>query len=140
MEAQLENVFFYGLFMDESLLLKKGIKPYQVQMGYAEDFALKIGARATLIPCSGKQAYGMIISLERNLLEVLYSDPSVDDYKPRLISVVDKSGKARLISTYLLVEDELAECNREYARALLDLAETLGFPQPYLQEIRRLTK
>lgn len=39
------RVFFYGLFMDVSLLATKGITPSEVALGFVEDFELRIGER-----------------------------------------------------------------------------------------------
>jgi len=37
------RVFFYGLFMDESLLATKGIEPSKVNLGFVDGFGLRIG-------------------------------------------------------------------------------------------------
>ena len=49
------EVFFYGLFMDGNILLKNGIKPSNLRRGYLNDYALKIGNRASLIPCKNEK-------------------------------------------------------------------------------------
>ena len=43
-------VFFYGLFMDESLLVSKGVSPSKATVGYVDGYSLRIGRRATLVP------------------------------------------------------------------------------------------
>ena len=140
MNSNAESVFFYGLFMDKSILVDKGLNPSNPEVAYAQDYCLKIGMRATLIPNCGRKAYGVIMTLSSAELEKLYSEPSLRDYKPMPIEVVDASGNPRSISSYLLVEDELSDCNTEYARALLDIARKLALPQSYLQEIEPLTE
>jgi len=52
------EVFFYGLFMDVTILLKNGIKPSNPRRGYLNDYALKIGNRASLNPCKNEKSYG----------------------------------------------------------------------------------
>lgn len=47
------NVFFYGLFMDQQLLEAKGVYPTDIRAAVLEGYALRIGARAALVPTSG---------------------------------------------------------------------------------------
>ena len=47
--VQVVRVFFYGLFMDESLLATKGIEPSEVNLNFVDGYGLHIGERATLI-------------------------------------------------------------------------------------------
>jgi hypothetical protein len=35
-------IFFYGLFMDESLLASKGVHPLEPTIGYVDGFGLQI--------------------------------------------------------------------------------------------------
>ena len=56
------EVFFYGLYMDEDVLLRNGIHPSNPRMGYLNDYGLKIGNRASLIPCEKEKAYGIVMT------------------------------------------------------------------------------
>jgi hypothetical protein len=49
-------VFFYGLFMDESLLASKGVRPTKLTVGYVDGYGLRIGKRATLLPEANSRA------------------------------------------------------------------------------------
>lgn len=55
--------FFYGLFMDAGVLQSKGVAPVNPRKAYVDDFALRIGDRATLIPSAGARSYGMLYAL-----------------------------------------------------------------------------
>ena len=57
------NGFFYGLFMDVAVLRNSGAMPADPRQAYVDDFTLRIGQRATLIPSAGARAYGMLIAL-----------------------------------------------------------------------------
>ena len=59
----MKPVFFYGLFMDETLLREKGFQPTSPELGYIEHYALRIGERATLVKIVGQRAYGAIMGL-----------------------------------------------------------------------------
>jgi hypothetical protein len=56
-------VFFYGLFMDASVLASKGINPSRATIGHVDGYSLRIGRRATLVPDAGNRAYGVLMSL-----------------------------------------------------------------------------
>ena len=128
-------VFFYGLFMDESLLASKGIVPSAATVGYVDGYRLRIGRRATLVPERDGRAYGVVMSIGRDEAASLYSDESVADYVPEPVSVTLPSGRAQSAICYNLPPSKLEGVNAAYADALLRLAATLGFPQDYLDEI-----
>jgi hypothetical protein len=56
------DVFFYGLFMDDAVLREKGMNHVNRRMASVDNFALVVGARATLVPCPGRTVYGVLLS------------------------------------------------------------------------------
>jgi hypothetical protein len=60
MDPRQVDGFFYGLFMDVAVLRQAGTCPSNVRRAYVDDFALRIGERATLVPSLGTRAYGML--------------------------------------------------------------------------------
>jgi hypothetical protein len=60
--------FFYELFMDVAVLGKSGVIPVNPRRAYVNDFALRIGNRATLVSSPGARAYGMLIALTHSEL------------------------------------------------------------------------
>ncbi len=136
MNSEEVAVFFYGLFMDESLLASKGISPSRSAVGYVDGYALRIGRRATLVPDPGKRAYGVLMTLHADDVKALYSDESVADYIPVTVSVSLPDGKTQSAACYILPEGMLDGTNPEYANDLLNLATGLDFPDEYLLQIR----
>lgn len=136
MSSEQKSVFFYGLFMDEALLASKGIHPSRTIVGHVEDYALRIGARATLVPEGGSRAYGVLMTVAAEGLRTLYADDSVADYVSETVSVLLSDGTQEPAVCYNLPESKLAGTNPEYASALLALAGKLGLPGDYLQHIR----
>ena len=67
------DAFFYGLFMDVDVLRESNVVPINPRRAYVDDFALRIGQRATLLPSSSARAYGMLIELTHQELERLYT-------------------------------------------------------------------
>ena len=129
-------VFFYGLFMDESLLASKGVRPTESTIGYVDGFGLHIGKRATLLPEANSRAYGVLMKITSEEVAELYSEQSVADYIAEPV-VVKLPGDTRVSAVcYNLPAAKLVGTNPEYAAALLALATKLGLPDSYLRHIR----
>ena len=131
------RVFFYGLFMDESLLAKKGISPSQAEVGYVDGFALRIGERATLIRSAGARSYGVMMNISPDEANELYAESSVADYVPESVTVELADGNKVEATCYNLPVDKVTGTNRVYAEALWEVANSLGLPEHYLAEIRQ---
>ena len=131
------RVFFYGLFMDENLLATKGVKPSEVNPGFLEGFDLRIGERATLVRCPGGRAYGVVMDIAPSEATELYAGVSVADYQPEPVIVELMDGTQTEATCYNLPGDRVTGVSRKYAEALLSIASRLGFPESYLDQIRR---
>ena len=130
-------VFFYGLFMDESLLASKGVRPTESTIGYVDGFGLHIGKRATLLPEANSRACGVLMKITSEEVAALYSEQSVADYVAEPV-VVKLPGNTRVSAVcYNLPAARLAGTNPAYAAALLTLATKLGLPDSYLGHIRK---
>ncbi len=70
--------FFYGLFMDSGILRNSHVAAVNPRRAYVDDYALRIGRRATLVPASGARAYGMVYALTHDELERLYTAPGLE--------------------------------------------------------------
>ena len=130
------SVFFYGLFMDESLLAAKGVHPTESSVGYVNGFGLHIGKRATLIPQADARAWGVLMKITTGEAARLYSEQSVVDYVAEPVVVTLPGGIELPAACYNLPAAKLAGTNPEYAAALLSLAARLGLPASYLEHIR----
>jgi len=131
------DVFFYGLFMDEALLRAKGIPSPNLRIASVPGFQLLIGHRATLVPAPGKSVFGVVASLSHRELEQLYSEPSVQAYKPEAVLAHIQNGERVAVLCFNLLDapsDD--EHNPEYAAILRALAERLQFPLEYISSIQ----
>lgn len=133
----MQKVFFYGLFMDESLLARKGIKPSAMSPGFVEGYRLRIGERATLERRPGRRVYGVLMDVAPGEAKALYEEDSVADYVPEIVEVELVDGSRLEAACYNLPAGKVAGTNEDYARSLLAVAGRLGFPDSYLDEIRR---
>ena len=130
------DVFFYGLFMDEALLREKGLNPINRGKAAAENFALVITQRATLVPSAGNVVHGVVFSLTHAEVDELYRDPSVSMYRPEVVlaRLADGSTVACVCFNLPVVHvDE--ERNLAYATKLRALAIQLNLPESYVRTI-----
>ncbi|HMH16602.1 MAG TPA: gamma-glutamylcyclotransferase family protein [Burkholderiales bacterium] len=140
MTTQLGNrrvdAFFYGLFMDESVLRKSGVTPSNPRRASVTDFALRIGQRATLVPSKGAKAFGMLMSLTHADLDVLYGGPGLEHYKPEAVVARTLEGLPLPALCFNLPEaPNPEERNPEYAARLQSVLNQLGFPREYVESL-----
>jgi len=116
------RVFLYGLFMDESLLATKGIKPTDVNVGFVDGYGLRIGERATLVRRPGGRVYGAVMDIALNEATELYAEDSVADYLPEPVTVELMNGTEVEATCYNLPSANVTGTNKDYAESLLQLA------------------
>jgi hypothetical protein len=134
------EVFFYGLFMDQSILLKNGLHPANPRIGYLPDYALKIGDRASLIPQKNEKSYGIVMTVDPGAIHRLYAEASVADYLPEEVHIVTKTKDVLTATCYNLPVETLSGTNPSYALTLYKLAKKKGFPIDYLKQIEAMSK
>jgi hypothetical protein len=131
------DLFFYGLFMDDALLREKGMNPVNRRMASVENFRLVIGERATLVPCPGQTAYGVLFSLTHAEVDALYAEASVSVYRPEaLLAQLEDGSAVPALCFNLPVPPSQEERNPQYATKLRALAERIGLPQGYVSSIQ----
>lgn len=136
-EVRRIDVFFYGLFMDDALLREKGVHPTNRRMASVENFSLVIGARATLIPCSGQTVHGVIFSLTHTEVDALYSEASVSVYRPEaLLAQLADGSVIPTLCFNLPVPPSIMERNPQYVSKLREVASRIGLPPSYVSSIR----
>jgi hypothetical protein len=129
------DVFFYGLFMDEIILQAKGLAPQSPERATVEDFALRIGQRATLVPSTTSRVHGIVFSLTLSELDRLYSEPSVQAYRPHAVLARLDDGHFVAALCYSLPGPQLSEANPEYAAKLRAVAQKVGLPKEYVESV-----
>jgi hypothetical protein len=128
-------VFFYGLFMDAELLHAKDVDPVVVGNASIAGAALRVGQRAALVPSDAGTVHGVLMELTHADLEHLYSEPSVNLYRPEpVLALVTGRGFVPALC-YNLVAAPAEEPNREYVAALRALATRLALPASYITSI-----
>lgn len=137
MSSRRADVFFYGLFMDETLLRSKGLEPQGGEQASVDGVALRIGERAALVPTPGGRVHRLVFSLTPPELERLYSEPSVQAYRPEAVLARLARGGAIAALCYNLPEPPSpGERNPEYASKLRALAQRIGLPAEYIASLQ----
>ena len=130
------DAFFYGLFMDLEILREGGVAPTNPRRAYVDDFALRIGQRATLLPSAGARAYGTLFALTHAELDRLYAAPGLEQYRPEAVLARPLEGTPTPALCYNLREAPRPhERNPEYAARLQRALSKLGFPPEYVASV-----
>lgn len=128
--------FFYGLFMDSDILRESQVEAVSPRRAYVDDYALRIGRRATLVPTPGARAYGMVFALTHDELETLYTAPGLEQYRPEAVLAHSMEGETLPALCYNLREAPGSdEINTEYAERLREVLGKLEFPPEYIASI-----
>ncbi|MGV6827010.1 MAG: gamma-glutamylcyclotransferase family protein [bacterium] len=133
----MSTVFFYGLFMDPELLRSENLNPRNIEIAYVKDHQLVIGQRASLIAKQQARAFGTIMNLDNAEITKLYAGDGLDDYTPHKVMTSKVNGESIEAITYILPSDKLVGSNNDYARELASVAEKVGLPASYINEIKR---
>jgi Gamma-glutamyl cyclotransferase, AIG2-like len=131
------DVFFYGLFMDQQVLEGKGIRPTETQVSAVPGFKLRIGARAALVPAEDEKVHGVLMKLSHADLAALYSEPSVQAYRPEPVLAIAADGSRVAALCYNLPEPQ-AQMSTMLSTPprLRALAQRIGLPPEYVTSIR----
>ena len=131
------DAFFYGLFMDPVVLEKLGVAGIDARPAYVNDYALRIGNKATLIPSPGDRAFGVVYSMTRSDVDHLYAGPGLEAYRAEQMEVTTLNGNRIDAVCYNLSEAPAAhERNAEYADQLRVALAAWEFPADYIDGIR----
>ena len=127
------DAFFYGLFMDDEILRSHNVVAADPRRAHVDDFELRIGHRATLVPAAGKRAYGMLYAITHGELKALYTGPGLDQYRPEAVLAATGQGRSCPALCYNLPNPPgESERNAEYADRLKKTLRKLGFPAEYI--------
>jgi len=131
------KIFFYGLFMDRSLLVEKGLHPEIIGPAVLPGYRIHIGERATLLRSASSRAFGIVMQLTGPEARTLYSEPSVREYVRERVEVelLDTGESVEADCYNLPPEVGLAGANPAYATELSRLVEALELDSAYVYEI-----
>lgn len=128
---RLNDVFFYGLYMDEEILKSKNVVPRNKRIAIANGYELRIGRMATLLRKDKAQSYGIVYSLTHDELDTLYVKSGLIAYVTEALIVELKDGSSiAALSCNLLNPPTEDENNNEYYQKLIKCMQSYELPIP----------
>ena len=128
---RLNDVFFYGLYMDEEILKSKNVEPRNKRIAFANDYQLRVGNMATLLRKKDSQAHGLVYSLTHDEVDILYKKSGLNDYISESILVeLDDGSKIATLCCILFNPPASNDRNPEYFKKLKLCMESYDLPVP----------
>ncbi len=129
--SRLVEVFFYGLYMDDSILKSRDVVAKNKKVGYVDGYRLRIGKNATLLRDKNSKSYGVICSITHDDIYKLYGATGLINYVPEALIVrTDDSKNSPAICYVLLNPPRKDEINSDYYQKLTLCMKEYGFPLP----------
>ena len=130
-QNRLNDVFFYGLYMDPEILQAKGVEPRNPRRAIAKGYRLRVGKMATLLRENGTEAHGMVYSLTHDEVNMLYWGAGLDAYVAEALLIATENGETvSALCCNLLIPPGAGESNPDYFGKLKKCMERLGLPSP----------
>jgi len=128
---RLNDVFFYGLYIDEVILKSKNVLPRNPRKAVAHGYELRIGNMATLLRKEGARAYGMVYSLTHDEIDLLYAKAGLTDYVAEALTVeLDDGSSIPVLCSNLLEPPKDDESNEAYLHKLVTCMQSYKLPLP----------
>lgn len=134
-------VFFYGSYINRSVLAEADLRPDRVEVASVAGFALRIGPRANMVPQPFGAVHGILATASHAELHRLYTEHAKgklgETYLPEAILAVDAAGRPQPALTYLCHDMAAGPADPAYVERIAGPAEAYGFPDDYVATIRR---
>ncbi|MBS1269398.1 MAG: hypothetical protein MAG794_00349 [Gammaproteobacteria bacterium] len=140
------DVFFYGSYMNRSVLAKARIDERPCEPVRLPGYLLAIEPWANLVPDTASQAFGILTQVSHAELNRLYTTPSRRKkkkrvskkrgrYSPEAVLVFDNANVLMPALCYVSHDMTFAVPDPGYVDRILEPAREYGFPVDYLEHI-----
>ena len=128
---RLNDVFFYGLYMDPEVLKAKGVEPRNPRKAVAKGYRLRIGNKATLLREANAEAHGIVYELTHDEVNVLYWGAGLEAYVAEAL-VLETYGGEEVVALCCNLLEPLGEdeSNPEYLSKLTQCMKKLRVGEP----------
>ena len=128
---RLQDVFFYGLYMDEEILKSKKVQPRNKRIAIANGYKLRIGNMATLLRQKDSKAYGLVYALTHEEIDTLYVKAGLTAYVTEALTIeLEDDSFISALCCNLLNPPKEDECNMEYHQKLEKCMKYYNLPFP----------
>lgn len=131
--------FFYGSYINLSVLKEIGLIPQQYELAKLNGFEIQIQPRANLVPSNQHCVYGIAAMLTHDELSRLYAHAKEklgEIYLPEAVLIETWEGTFRPALCYIAPHMESRPAEREYVDRIVNPAHDLGFPDWYIQKLK----
>ena len=130
--------FFYGSYMNPSVLREVELVPDRIEVARLPGFDIEISPLANLVSSDRHTVYGILATATNAELDRLYSharDVLGGVYLPRAVLAYILAGQAEAALCYLASGLAPSRASADYVARILEPARTYGFPEWYLARL-----
>ena len=128
-KARLNDVFYYGFYMDEEIFKNKQVIPRNQRFAFVRNYELKLGEMATLLRKDNTKAYGVVYTLSHDEIDILYT--RLSGYMVEVFCVELQDGSMVPTLSYYLREAPMeSENNDAYYQKLTKVMKRYNLPIP----------
>jgi cation transport regulator ChaC len=132
------RVFFYGSFINRTVLAKVGLVPDRVEVARLWGFDILIESLATLVRSDQHCVYGIYCEATHEELRRLYGqDWLASTYFPEAVLVESEGGRMVPCLCYIAPAPPPARPANDYLDWIAGPAREYGFPPWYLERLER---
>ena len=132
------RVFFYGSYMNPSVLRDVGIVPERFEVARLDGYDIRIAPRANLIASRQHCVYGVLIEATHAELDRLYAhakDVLGETYLPHPVLTQAESGGWFPALCYIASAMEPHPAESAYVERIVKAARDFGFPLWYIERL-----
>ena len=131
-------VFWYGSYINLSVLGEVGLMPDSFEVARLSGFDIQVAPRANLVRSDRYCVYGIVATATHEELARLYAHAESvlgERYLPEAVVVETRDGKWMPAMTYICPSMAPRPAERAYVDRIVEPARQLGFPQWYVARL-----
>jgi len=132
------RVFFYGSYMNSSVLREVDLAPEAFEVARLDGYDIRIAPRANLVPSTERCVYGVLAEATHAELGRLYAhakDVLGETYLPHPVLVRTAAGAWYPALCYIAPSMAAARPDGAYVERIVQPAREFGFPDWYVRRL-----
>ena len=133
-----DRVFFYGSYMNPSVLREVDLAPERFEVARLDGYDIRVAPRANLVPSSEHCVYGVLAEATHAELARLYAhakDVLGETYLPHPVLVQTREGAWVTALCYIAPAMVERAPDAAYVDRILQPARAFGFPEWYIRRL-----
>jgi hypothetical protein len=134
------RTFFYGSFMNRTVLARQGVAPGEMEVARLPGFEIRMQPLSNVVPDDRSCVYGILARVTHRELDRLYRHlPGAvgGTYLPDAVLVQTRAGAWQPALCYIAPPLEPAPAATDYLDSVLVAAREYAFPDWYLHQLAR---